>query len=108
MITRITTLATLLLVAVLAGCAHPISLSPDLARVTSATATKIDKKAGLSLADADRSREVTTPGGGGDKLSYFPYRDLEHYRGERGRHLSRLREPRPRRRWNSRAPHRRP
>lgn len=77
MITRITTLATLLFVAVLAGCAHPISLSPDLARVTSATATKIDKKAGLSLADADRSREVTTPGGGGDKVSYFPYRDLE-------------------------------
>ena len=26
---------------------------------------------------ADRAREVITPGGGGDKVSYFPYRDLE-------------------------------
>lgn len=36
-----------------------------------------NKKAGLSIAEADRGRQVITPGGGGDKVSYYPYRDLE-------------------------------
>lgn len=70
-------LAALAVVALLTGCAHPISLQPDLAAITPVAAGKINKKAGLSIADADRNREVTTPGGGGDKVSYFPYRDLE-------------------------------
>lgn len=71
--------AALAAVALLTGCAHPISLQPDLAAFISVpmSGAKIDKKAGLSIADADRNREVTTPGGGGDKVSYFPYRDLE-------------------------------
>ncbi|PLC48483.1 hypothetical protein CR159_17945 [Pollutimonas subterranea] len=29
------------------------------------------------MTDADRNKQVTTEGGGGDKVSYFPYRDLE-------------------------------
>lgn len=29
------------------------------------------------MADADRAKQITTAGGGGDKVSYFPYRDLE-------------------------------
>ena len=35
------------------------------------------KKAAYYISDEDRAREVTTPGGGGDKVRYFPYRDLE-------------------------------
>ncbi|QHE78403.1 hypothetical protein F9Z44_12125 [Hydrogenophaga sp. PBL-H3] len=29
------------------------------------------------MTDAERGKEVITAGGGGDKVSYFPYRDLE-------------------------------
>jgi hypothetical protein len=35
------------------------------------------KIAGYVMTDADRAKQVTTEGGGGDKISYFPYRDLE-------------------------------
>ncbi|TAK76453.1 MAG: hypothetical protein EPO12_16445 [Aquabacterium sp.] len=61
---------------VLGGCAHPITLAPDLAKVTS-TSPKIAKTAGFYISAEDKAREVTTPGGGGDKVSYFPYRELE-------------------------------
>lgn len=60
----------------LTGCAHPISLTPDLAKIPPAS-SKIAKTAGYVIAETNRWREVTTPGGGGDKVRYFPYRDLE-------------------------------
>jgi hypothetical protein len=71
--------ATLCVVALalLQGCAHPISLNPDLAAVKAGSVGKIDRKVGFYIGDDDRKREVTTPGGGGDKVSYFPYRDME-------------------------------
>lgn len=60
------------------GCAHPISMNPDLAKVAAPSGAKpIDKKVGYYLPDTLRTVEVTTPGGGGDKVRYFPYRDLE-------------------------------
>ena len=59
------------------GCAHPISLSSDLTQVKAASGGKVDKKVGYVITDDNRKLEVTTPGGGGDKVSYFPYRDLE-------------------------------
>lgn len=61
----------------LGGCAHPLTLSPDLSSVSGTVDKKIDKRVGLLFTDADRQLQVTTPGGGGDKVSYFPYRDLE-------------------------------
>lgn len=64
------------LLTLLTACAHPIGIGP--------LETPVRNEAGLSprkvayvMTDADRTREVTTPGGGGDKISYFPYRDLE-------------------------------
>jgi hypothetical protein len=68
-----------LLTALLAGgCAHPINLTADAGAVANvAAASKIDRKVGLVVTDEQRKREVITPGGGGDKVSYFPYRDLE-------------------------------
>jgi hypothetical protein len=60
------------------GCAHPISMNPDLTTVVAPAETKpIDKKVGYYIADSLRTLEVTTPGGGGDKVRYFPYRDIE-------------------------------
>jgi hypothetical protein len=61
----------------LSGCAHPLTLSPNLAAISGTAEKKIEKRVGLLMTDADRQVQVTTPGGGGDKVSYFPYRDLE-------------------------------
>lgn len=62
--------------AILVGCAHPISMNADKApeRVES---NLIAKKVAYAMTDADRGKQVTTPGGGGDTVSYYPYRDLE-------------------------------
>jgi hypothetical protein len=63
--------------ALLGACAHPISLSGDLGKLAGSGTSKIDKGVGLNITDAERQLEVTTPGGGGDKVKYLPYRDLE-------------------------------
>lgn len=64
------------LIALLAACAHPIGISPLETPVRNETSLN-PKKVAYVMTDADRAREVTTPGGGGDKVSYFPHRDLE-------------------------------
>lgn len=76
---RLTTyLFTALACLVLFGCAHPINMNPDLASVTAPAGAKpIDKKVAYVMTDAQRAIEVTTPGGGGDKVRYFAYRDIE-------------------------------
>ncbi|GCL61711.1 hypothetical protein [Pseudaquabacterium pictum] len=69
--------AAVLAVAALTGCAHPISLSTDASRLMGSGQVKVDRKVGLVVTDDQRKQEVVTPGGGGDKVSYLPYRDLE-------------------------------
>lgn len=71
---RIPAAATLLVL--LAACAHPIVVSPldTPLRVESKLSPK---KAAYVMTDTDRNLEVISPGGGGDKISYKPYRDLE-------------------------------
>jgi hypothetical protein len=59
------------------GCAHPITMNPDLEAIKTPASGRIDKKVGYHLPDSLRALEVTTPGGGGDKVRYFPYRDIE-------------------------------
>jgi hypothetical protein len=59
------------------GCAHPINMKPDMGSITALGASKIDKSVGFHISDANLALEVTTPGGGGDKVRYFPYRDIE-------------------------------
>lgn len=62
----------------LVGCAHPISMAPKMSALESRSASQIvPKNVGYYVSEEDRAREVTTPGGGGDKVSYFPYKDLE-------------------------------
>jgi hypothetical protein len=64
------------LVALLGACAHPINLEPkDLPERQESKL--VAKKVAYVISDADRAKEVTSPGGGGDKVSYFPYRDME-------------------------------
>jgi hypothetical protein len=62
----------------LGGCAHPISMAPNLEMIKAAPEQPLlAKKVGYHISAASRTLEVTTPGGGGDKVRYFPYRDLE-------------------------------
>lgn len=65
-----------LAVVMVTGCAHPISIAPDMNQVPAAQA-KIAKTAGYYISAEDLAREVETPGGGGDKVKYAPYRELE-------------------------------
>lgn len=60
-----------------AGCAHQIDISPPLNSLDGKGAAKVNKTVGYYISPEDRAKEVTTPGGGGDKVKYFPYRKSE-------------------------------
>ncbi|WP_321964343.1 hypothetical protein [Paraburkholderia sp. J7] len=70
-------IATAGVVAALSGCAHEISLTGDASKIPSLSTPPLDKTVGLVITDDQLSKEVITPGGGGDKVSYHPYHDLE-------------------------------
>jgi hypothetical protein len=60
------------------GCAHPVNMNPNLQAIAAPAGTQaINKQVGYHIPDALRQLQVISPGGGGDKVSYFPYRDLE-------------------------------
>jgi hypothetical protein len=61
----------------LGACAHPITINPISTPQRLEDRPYSTKVAGYVMTDADRTKQVTTEGGGGDKVSYFPYRDLE-------------------------------
>lgn len=67
----------LLLITLLAGaCAHPMNIKPDVEMLTPVEG-RVQKNVGLYISADHRSQEVTTAGGGGDKVSYHPYSDME-------------------------------
>jgi hypothetical protein len=57
------------------GCAHQINITPPLNTLPTDGISKIDKNVGYYISADDLSKEVITPGGGGDKIKYFSYRD---------------------------------
>lgn len=59
------------------GCAHQINITPPLNTLEAKDIVKIDKIVGYYISPADRSKEVETPGGGGDKVKYLPYQESE-------------------------------
>lgn len=61
-----------------AACAHPITIVPDPSAVPASTESRVPRNAAYYVAKEDRELQVTTPGGGGDTVRYFPVRDLEH------------------------------
>ena len=61
----------------LSACAHPITINPSQDSFSTISTEYSEKIVGYVMTDIDRTREVTTAGGGGDKISYFPYKDLE-------------------------------
>jgi len=68
---------SLALVLILGACAHPISIEAKSVPQRSSSAAPSAKKVAYVMSDADRAKQVTTEGGGGDKITYFPYRDIE-------------------------------
>jgi hypothetical protein len=72
-------LMLLALPALLAGCAagHPIEIAPPYSTLDVADGTPLDQDVGYFISPGDRARLFTTPGGGGEKVSYRPYEDLE-------------------------------
>jgi hypothetical protein len=70
-------LAALALPAILAGCAHQIVIAPDVTQLDAREVRPIERNVGYVITPTDREKVVTTPGGGGDKLTYAPYKELE-------------------------------
>jgi hypothetical protein len=68
----------LALVVMIAGCAHPMTMKADVSGLApAAEATRIPKNIGLYVSAENRAKEVTSAGGGGDKVSFHPYADME-------------------------------
>ena len=62
---------------ILYGCAHQMSIDPNLNAIQSFDPTKkINKKLGYYFVE-NKEKEVITAGGGGEKVRYKPYKDLE-------------------------------
>jgi hypothetical protein len=59
-----------------AGCAHPIKVTPDITRLERVP-SPIGAVVGYYIPGVASSVEVTTHGGGGDNVRYFPYNDIE-------------------------------
>ncbi|MFN5542632.1 MAG: hypothetical protein ACK499_10055 [Betaproteobacteria bacterium] len=60
------------------GCAHSVRITPDSANLPTAEGiTRSTKTVGYVMTDEERNRRVITPGGGGDKIEYAPYKELE-------------------------------
>jgi hypothetical protein len=57
------------------ACSHPITITPLDVPVKGNPISH--KNAAYVLTDAQRGFKVTSAGGGGDNIEYFPYRDLE-------------------------------
>lgn len=63
----------------LVGCAHPIKISPDMSRLETASTAqpRMTNKVGYYIPPEVESVEVTTQGGGGDNVRYYPYSDMD-------------------------------
>jgi hypothetical protein len=71
-------IGAIVIIFLMSGCSHKISLSPSLDELRG---IKVEKKAdvnvGYYISSEAKKTEITTPGGGGDKVKYTPYKDTE-------------------------------
>lgn len=69
---------TLVVFSFLGGCSHAINITPPVTSMNSVdVGEKVDKDVAYYISNEDKNKKVTTPGGGGDKVSYKPYADTE-------------------------------
>jgi hypothetical protein len=61
------------------GCAHPIVVAPKTEKIVPElnSQQKINANVGFFISPEVNNLEVTTQGGGGDNVRYYPYRDIE-------------------------------
>jgi hypothetical protein len=73
--------ATAILIAaaiLVSGCAHKMQIVPPLDNIRSVPLSDASSKnAGYYISAENRSKAVVTPGGGGDKVTYAPYKETE-------------------------------
>lgn len=71
--------AIIVAILLLTGCAHPIDITPDAQKISANLSSKDnrDYNVGYYISTKDKNLEVTTLGGGGDNIRYYPYRDIE-------------------------------
>jgi len=63
---------------IVSGCAHKIQITPQLSSIRNIEVpAPVDKNVGYYISAADRESAVITPGGGGDKITYAPYKETE-------------------------------
>jgi hypothetical protein len=63
---------------ILSGCAHDIQMNPNLNSLRQIEINSvIDKNVAYFISVENKEKQVTTPGGGGDKVAYKPYADSE-------------------------------
>jgi hypothetical protein len=72
----IKSIVSIILVTLVTACAHPISIVPNKTPERDASSLS-HKKAAYVMTENDRNKQVTSAGGGGDKVNYYPYRDIE-------------------------------
>jgi len=61
----------------LTACAHTIQITPDSDKLRAATPPSSTLSVAYYISPSDKTKQVTSPGGGGDKISYLPYKDAE-------------------------------
>lgn len=76
MMKKLTSVFLIAFAAMIVGCAHPIVITPTTT-LDRPDKPIVKKNVAYVMTNADREKEVKTDGGGGDKVSYYPYRDLE-------------------------------
>lgn len=69
---------SILTVSLVAACASPLAIGPDISKIERDAGTPlINKSVGYYIAADKREMSVVTPGGGGSKVTYQPYKDME-------------------------------
>ena len=74
---RFKMIACLILITVTTGCAHKISIVPDKPVLNQSSMENASESVGYYLPSDARDKVVITPGGGGDRVQYKPYNDIE-------------------------------
>lgn len=66
-----------LILLLLSGCVHDISVAPELSKVKKTRPVTIHRTVAYYIPTERYTQSVTTPGGNNDTLRYMPYKDTE-------------------------------
>ena len=69
--------AALLMLLIVSGCVHDISVAPELSKIEKTRPVTIHRTVAYYIPPETYEQVVLTPGGNNDKLRYSPYKDTE-------------------------------